>query len=122
MSLTHTTAIRNGLADYVVDAIDVGGAGTFEFQTSGDVEVATLTFSATAFGDAASGVATANAITSDTSATGGAVAKFRIYSGGATEIVAGSVAVSGEDVDISSVVIASGETVAITSLTYTASP
>ena len=79
MAVTHPTAVRNGLADYVVDLIDAGaGAGTLEFQTSGNVEVATLTFSDPAFGAATGGTATASAITSDTRATGGTVAKFAV--------------------------------------------
>jgi len=61
MSITHSTTIRDGIANLVVDAIDAGGAGTLEFQTSGDVEVATLTFAATAFGASSSGTATAAA-------------------------------------------------------------
>ena len=72
MAVTHPTTVRNGLADYVVDLIDAGaGAGTIEFQTSGDVEVATLTFSDPAFGAASSGTATADTITDDSSAKSG---------------------------------------------------
>lgn len=71
MAVTHPTAVRNAIADLVVDGIDAGAAaGTLEFQTAGSVEVATLTFSDPAFGAAAAGVATASAITSDSSATG----------------------------------------------------
>ena len=47
MAVTHETAVRNGLADYTVDLIDTGTAspnlGYLEFQTSGDVECATVT-------------------------------------------------------------------------------
>ena len=52
MAVTHPTDVRNGIADYVVDLIDAGGAGTIVFQdgNSSDSDVATLTFSATAFG------------------------------------------------------------------------
>jgi len=60
MAITLSTAARNAAADAVVDLIDGGtGAGNLVFQTSGDVEVATLAFSATAFGGASSGTATA---------------------------------------------------------------
>jgi hypothetical protein len=91
VAITHATAIRNTIADAVVDAIDGGtGNGTLEFQTSGDVEVATLTFSATAFGSASSGTATAAAITADSSAAGGEIAKFVIKDGDGTQILAGT--------------------------------
>jgi hypothetical protein len=124
MALTHVTATRNAMADAVVDLIDGGaGAGTLEFQTSGDVEVATITFGDPAFGAAASGTATANATTDDTNATGGIIAKFRIYDSNSTEILSGTVtAVSGGgDIEITSLTIAATETVSLTSLTYTAS-
>lgn len=117
MAVTHPTATRNGLADYIVDQLD---SGTIEIQTSGDVEVATLTFGATAFGAAAAGVATANAITSDTNATGGTAAKAQLKTSGATAIVNCSVGTSGEDINLSSVSIGAGDTVSISSLTYTA--
>ena len=120
MAVTHTTTIRNGIADYVVDAIDSGGTGTLEFQTSGDVEVATITFSATAFGAAAGGIATANSMTDDTNATGGTISKARIKNGSATEILACAVGTGGSDINLSSLSIGAGDTVSLTSLTYTA--
>jgi len=117
MAVTHPTATRNGIADYVVDQLD---SGTIEIQTSGDVEVATLTFGATAFGAAAAGVATANAITSDSSATGGTAAKAQLKTSGSTAIVNCAVGTSGSDINLSSVTIGAGDTVSISSLTYTA--
>ena len=51
MAVTHPTAVRTAVADFVVDQLDEGTPpGTLVFQTSGDVEVATLTFSNPAFG------------------------------------------------------------------------
>ena len=121
MAITHTAAVRNGIADYVVDSVDTGGAGTLEFQTSGDVEVATLTFSATAFGAASGGVATAASITSDSSATGGTFAKFVIKNGSGTTILSGTAGdVGTEDIVLSSASIGNGDTVSCSSLTYTA--
>ena len=121
MAVTHPTAVRDIIANAVVDSIDVGGAGSLIFQTSGDVEVATLTFSATAFGASSSGTATASAITSDTSATGGTVAKFKIQNGSAADAgFAGAVSTSGSDINLSSLAVGAGDTVSISSLTYTA--
>lgn len=121
MAVTHPTTVRNGLADYVVDLIDAGaGAGTLEFQTSGNVEVATLTFSDPAFGAATGGTATASAITSDTSATGGTVAKFVVKDSTGTQVFSGAVSTSGSDINLSSLSVGAGDTVSISSLTYTA--
>lgn len=118
MATTHPTAsIRNGLADHIVDQLD---GGTLEFQTSGDAEVATCTFGTPAFGAAAAGVATANAITDDTNATGGTITHAEWKTSGGTTVVQCDVATSGSDINLSSVAIGAGDTVSITSLTYTA--
>jgi len=128
MALVHDTAIRNSLADLVVDAIDAGAGanGRIEFQTSANVQVSTLAFAAPAFGDAANGTATANPIITDTNATGGVVAKFVIYDEPTTAgnvILSGTVTAigGGGDIELTSTLIAPGDSVAIDSLTYTAS-
>lgn len=121
--VTHPTAVRSGIADFVVDQLDEGTPpGYIEFQTSGNAEVATCPFSATAFGAASTGVATANAITSDTSATGGTIAKARLKNAAGTDKILCSVTATsgGGDIELSSVVVSAGQTVAVSSLTYTA--
>jgi hypothetical protein len=123
MAVTHPTAVRNAVADLVVDRVDAGaGAGTLEMQTAGDVEVATLTFSDPAFGAAAAGTATASAITADASATGGTIAKARLKDSVGTEVCACSVTATGGggDIQLNSVVVSAGQEVAVTSLTYSA--
>lgn len=123
MSVTHATAVRTILADAAVDQIDAGaGAGTLEFQTSGDVEVATLTFSDPAFGAAVNGVATASAITQDSSATGGTIAKARLKDSDGNIKISCSVTASGGggDIELNSVVVSAGQAVSVSSLTYTA--
>lgn len=124
MSLTHITAIRNAIADACVDLIDSGSLdaqGDLVFMTVGDVEVATLPLSNPSFGAAAEGVATANAISDDTNATGGTIAKFKLQDRDNNEVVRGSVTVTsgGGDIELSSLVIGSGDTVSLSSLTYT---
>ena len=126
MALTHTTAVRNGLADYTVDQIDTGSAdanGDLVIMTSGDSEVATLACSNPAFGAASSGTATASAISDDTSATGGTAALFKFQNRDNTETFRGSVtaAAGGGDIELSSVAIGAGDTVSISSFTYSAS-
>jgi hypothetical protein len=123
MAVTHPTAVRTVLADAVVDRIDAGAAaGTLEFQTAGSAEVATLTFSDPAFGAAANGVATANAITSDTNATGGTITKAVAKDSNGVEVFTCSVTATGGggDIELSSVVVSAGQTVSLSSLTYTA--
>lgn len=116
-----TTAARNAAANGVVDLIDAGaGAGTLQFETSGDVEVATCTFSDPAFGAAATGVATASAITDDSSATGGTVAQASAYDSDSAKVIEFGVATSGSDIDISSTSVGATDTVSVSSLTVTA--
>lgn len=120
-AVTHPTSVRNTVADAVVDLLDAGaGAGTIEFQTSGDVEVATLTYSDPAYGNAATGTATANSITSDTNATGGTVAKSQHLDSDSNEVFSTAVGTSGSDINLSSLSVGSGDTVSMSSLTYSA--
>jgi hypothetical protein len=126
-----TNAAASAAADAVVDRIDTGGAGTIKIYTGtiptdadtaigAQTLLATLTFSATAFGAASNGVATANAITSDTSADAtGTAAWARIANGAGTTQMDVTVGTSGEDINFNTVSFVSGATVAITSLTYT---
>lgn len=120
MSVTHPAAVRSVIADAVTATI--GTSGKIVMQTSGAVTVATLPFSATAFGAASSGVSTANAITSDTNAVGGTIAKAELQTSGGTAKVLCSVTATGGggDITLSSVVVSAGQTVSLSSLTYTA--
>lgn len=131
MSVTHPAAFRNTVADLVDSTINGGGAaGKMVYRLSGTAAapgtaVATLTFSATAFGAASAGVITAAAITSDTNATGNAspVATVTLETSAGTVVVHAAVAASGSDVDMSNgLTVAAGDTVTCTSLTYTAMP
>ena len=126
-----TNAAASAAADAVVDRIDTGGAGTIKIYTGtiptdadtavgAQVLLATLTFSATAFGAASNGVATASAITSDTSADAtGTAAWARIASGAGTTQLDVTVGTTGEDINFNTVSFVTGATVAITALTYT---
>jgi len=120
VAVTHSSATRNAIADAVLAEIDIDvGAGNLEFQTGGSVEVATLPLSDPA-GTVSGAVLTFNAITSDTSATGGTVAQFELQSNGGGARVLGNVLTSGGDINLSSLSVGAGDTVSMSSLTYTA--
>lgn len=126
MAVTHTTAARNAATDAVTALI--GASGRLVFRTSGTVgspgtAVATLNLSATAFGAASSGTATANAISSDTNAAGNAsaVATATLQTSGGTVVIHCQVAASGSDINMTNgLTVAAGDTVSCSSLTYTA--
>ena len=122
MAITHPESIRNQLANLVVDLIDGGaGAGKLEFRTSGEVAAATVTFQDPAFGAASGGTALANTpMVDDTNATGGTVDRFAILDSNNTVILQGAVATSGSDINLSSTTIGAGDTVSLTSLSYSA--
>jgi len=125
--IIHTVAVRDAVTDLVVDRVDAGaGAGSLIYQTSGDVVVATCPFSDPAFdasgsaGGNADGLATANAITSDTNAVGGTVAKARIKDSNALEVLSCSVTATGGggSIIVSSTVVGAGDTMQTDTLTY----
>ena len=125
MALTHATAARNASANAVVDLLDAGATdanGDLVIMTSADAAVATLALSNPAFGNAAAGVATANAISDDTNAAGGTAALFKLQDRDNVEVVRGTVTATGGggDIELSSTNISAGDTVSISSLTYTA--
>ena len=124
MALTHVAGLRDKLANLAVDEIDLNTPpGTLGFWTAAyAAEIATLTFSNPAFGAAASAVATASAITKESSATAGTIAVGRIEQGAGASVMDFSVTVTsgGGDIELSSLVLSTGDEVSVTSLTYTA--
>lgn len=126
MAVTHSTAARNAATDAVTALI--GASGKLKFRLTGTVgspgtAVATLSLSATAFGASSSGTATANSITSDTSATGNfsPVATATLETSGGTVVIHCAVAASGSDINMSNgLTVAAADTVSCSSLTYTA--
>jgi len=127
-----TNAVASAACDAIVDLIDAGaGAGTLKFYTAtiptnadtalgAQTLLATLTFSDPAFGAASNGVATASAITSDTSADAtGTVTWGRIADSNALTIMDVVIGTSGEDINLNTAAIVSGATVAVTALTVT---
>ena len=129
-----TKATGQAALDAIVDRLDVGGAGTLKIYTASQPAnadtalgaqtlLATLTFSATAFGAASNAdptVATAATITSDSSADAtGTAAWARLASGGATTILDCSVGTATVDITFNTASFVSGAVIAISSLTVT---
>lgn len=128
------TTMRNAACDAIVDTIDGGTPpGRIEHRTgsqptnvsdaSSGTLLGTNLFSNPAFGAASSGVATANAITSDTNAdASGTAGYFRIYTGAGGDTAAlcqGNTGTSGADMNFDNNVIVAGGTIAISSMTIT---
>lgn len=123
MALTLATATRNAMCNACVDLIDVGTGttgGVIKITSSGDILLVTLTFSATAFGSANTGVATANAITNGTAVASNTAAKASIHDRDDATIISGLVVGAGSgDINLNSTSITSGDVVSITSMTVT---
>lgn len=128
-----SSAARNAACNGIVDLLDAGaGAATVAIRTGApptnpsDADtgtlLGTLTMSDPAFGNAATGVATASAITSDTSAdNSGTAGHFRAKDSDGNVIFQGT---AGETADSPDMVfdnktIVAGGTIAITSMTVT---
>lgn len=125
----RSNAAVNAAADAVCDLLDNGYLRIYDGTqpTTADTAITTQTklaelrFNATAFPAASAGVATANAITADTSADAtGTASWFRaLKSDGTTVVFDGSVGTSSADLVLNSVAISSGAQVSVTAFTYT---
>jgi hypothetical protein len=127
MALRLATATRNAACDAAVDLLD---SGTIQIRTgaqptnvgdaaAGDL-LGTLTFGGTAFGNASTGVATANAITSDTSADNSGTAGHARILTSAPAIHSDCTCGQGSgDIDFDNAVVVAGGTIAISSMTWT---
>lgn len=127
MAVTHSTSALNAATDAVTALIGASGKLKFRISPSSvaspGTAAATLSLSATAFGAASAGVATANAITADTNATGNAsaVAYASLETSGGTIHIHCAVAASGSDINMTNgLVVNAGDTVSCSSLTYKA--
>lgn len=129
-----TKATGQAALDAIVDRLDSGGAGTIKIYDGAkaatadtalgaQVLLATLTFSATAFGAASNAdptVATAASITSDSSADATGTATWaRWASGGGTTILDCSVGTATSDIIFGTAAFVAGAVIAISALTVT---
>ena len=127
MAVTHSTAARDAATNAVTALIGASGNLVFRISpstvTSGGAVVATLPLSSTAFNSSSSGTATANGITTDTNAAGNvfAVAYATLQTSGGTIVIQCAVGTTGSDINMTGgLVVATGDTVSCSSLTYTA--
>lgn len=124
---------QQAAADAVVDRIDVGGAGSLKIYTGSQPADAdstpagtllvTIALAATAYGSANTSGTAALASTprTGTAAATGTAGCFEVVSGGGLKVFQGSVTATGGggDLTLDNVSIASGQTVSISSLSYT---
>lgn len=128
------TTCRNAACDGIVDALDggtpparmehrTGTQPTNVSDASSGTLLGTNLFSNPAFGSASAGVATANAITNDSSAdNSGTAGYFRIYTGAGGDTAAlcqGNTSTSGADLNFDNNVIVAGGVIAISAMTVT---
>lgn len=124
-----TNAVASAMCDTLVDLLDTGYLRIYDgtIPTNADTAIgaqnllAELRFGATAFGAASNGVATANAITADSSANNtGTASWFRaLKSDGTTVVLDGTVGTSGEDLNLNTTSIVTAANVSVTSMTVT---
>ncbi len=128
-----SVAARNAACNAIVDLIDAGsGAGTIQIRTGGPPAtpatadsgtlLGTLTFSDPAFGNASTGVATASAITNDSSAdASGDAGHFRVKDSDGNVIFQGTAGEAADtpDMTFDEKSIVAGGVIACSSFTVT---
>lgn len=131
MALRLGTTMRNNACNGIVDTIDQGsGAGTIRIYTGSQpaavsdnpsgTALGTLTFSDPAFGNSSTGVATASAITSDTSAdASGTALHAAIYDSDVNPLADCTCGQGSGDVNFDNSTIVAGGVIAISSMTVT---
>lgn len=124
MALTHVVAVRNGLADYAVDQLDVA-TGPPDMRITPAVTATTLVViplnSSAAFGNATGGTATLVGSPSGTATGADTAAVFIMRDATGSEVFRGAVGTTGSDLNLSSTTIAVDDKVQLTSLTYSSS-
>lgn len=119
-AITPSAAAKNAVLDTLVDLLDVGSAdatGDLVLKTAGGATVATLTFSNPAFAAASGGSVVASAITSATAVASGTVTNYEARNRDNTVVFTGSVGLTGESLNLESVVIDTGDTITVSAFT-----
>ena len=123
MSVTHSTAARNTLAD-AIDTLINTGAGTAKLRLrASTTTIVDFDLANPAFGSASSGSMTLNSTPiAATAGASGSVDNAQILDRNGTVVVSCSVTGSGGggDIEVSNVSIANGQDCSLTSLSYAA--
>lgn len=132
MTTRLATAARNAAANAVVDLIDAGAAaGTLKIYTGSvgatpndtpaGTLLATIPWDDPAFGNAATGVATANDPDPATGSAAGTAGCFLVEDSDGNNVFDGTVTATGGggDLELATTTISVGVTIDITSFTYT---
>jgi hypothetical protein len=129
MTLSYAVTMKNSRLDQITSAISTSGLLRIydgSVPTNADtalgaqVLLAELALSSAFAPGASSGVLTASAITSDTSANAtGTATFFRLVTSGGTSKVQGTVGTSGQDLNLNTVSIVAAATVAVSSMVIT---
>lgn len=119
-----STTVRNGMADFFVDAIDLGAGDPTGDLAGFTAAYATLLFecpfSNPAFGAAAVGVATANAIDDDSSANAsGTAAVGRLRDRANGTVAEFTIGTAAADLILNTVTIVAGDRIGVSSATIT---
>jgi hypothetical protein len=122
MAITHGTTTRGALALAVLDAVNGGAsAGKLKIYTSGDGLLCTITLSDPAYTRSGAVLTLAGVPLSGIASGTGNAAKFSVTDSDDNVVLQGSVGTSGADLTINNASITTGQTVNVTSHTYTAS-
>lgn len=118
MAITLPTATRNTLAD-AIDTL-VGTAGVLVYMDD-TTDIASFSLDNPAFGAASTGTITLAAVSATTGITNGTVDKFEVRTSGATVIYSGTITATGGggDITVDNTNITTGQTVNLTSHTFT---
>jgi hypothetical protein len=126
MGITHETATRDGLADYIATQVDSGTAGKLKIYNNVALTTLLATFALPhpSFGAASGGVITCGAITSVNASATGTAGGFSVTTSADVVIFKGDAGVAGSGAAciLATTSVISGTPLSVNSLTYAASP
>jgi len=121
MALSHGALTRTALCNAAVDRIDLSGLGKLVFLTALDATLCSITLVNPAFGAASGATAALLSVPLQGTVTaGGTTTKFRLTDGAAVTVIEGTVGTSGQDINLSSVVLAINDVIQVDAISYTA--
>jgi hypothetical protein len=121
MAISHGAATRTVLCDAAVDRVDANGNfGKLQFLTAADALLAVGTLLNPAFGAASGATALLLGVPISCPVTaGGTIAKFRFVTQTSVTVIEGSVGTSGQDINLSSVVVSVNDVIQVDAISYT---